>query len=137
MLPQALQELTGVSELPRPVDKAAFLQAVQRHYPAELRGQGARALVLVDASIDATGQVTDIEVVQPPAGDAHHRAVLLDRDPATGRETQRTLVRGAPYDPAFGPAAQAALREVSFTPAKRDGEPVPFRMRMSVEFAAD
>lgn len=135
LTPQALREMTGVSELPRPGDRAVFLHTIQRHYPAELRERGARALVLVDASIDATGRVTDVDVVQPPAGDGHHRAVLLERDPATGGERQRTLAGGAPYDPAFGPAAQAALREVRFIPAMRDGQAVPFRMRMSIEFA--
>jgi len=135
LTPEALREMTGVSALPKPVDGADLLRAVQRHYPAELRGRGARALVLVDASIDATGRVTHVEVVQPPAGDGHHRAVVLDRDPATGRETQRTLSASGPYEPAFGPAAQAALREVRFIPAMRDGQAVPFRMRMSVDFA--
>jgi outer membrane biosynthesis protein TonB len=134
MTPEALRQMADVSELPRPVDKAALLRAVARHYPAELRSRAERALVLVDASIDATGEVTNVEVVQPPAGDVHHRAVIVSRDPATGHETQRTLAGGGAYDPAFGAAAQAAVREVRFTPAMRDGVAVPFRMRMSVEF---
>ncbi|HKP75810.1 MAG TPA: hypothetical protein VJT67_09735 [Longimicrobiaceae bacterium] len=131
---EALRQMTGVSELPRPVEKGALLQAVERHYPLDLHQRGERALVLVDASIDATGQVTDVEVVQPPAGDVHHRAVLLSRDSATGGEIQRTLEESGSYDPAFAPAARAALREVRFTPAMRDGVPVPFRMRMSIAF---
>jgi hypothetical protein len=134
MTPEALRAMTGVSALPRPADKTALLHAVQRHYPAELRRNGERALVLVDASIDATGHVTSVEVVQSPIGDAHHRAVLVSRDPVTGNETQRTLAGDGTYDPAFGPAAQAAVREVRFTPAMRDGTAVPFLMRMSVEF---
>ena len=132
--PEALRAMTGVSELPRPADRAALLRAIARHYPAELRSRAERALILVDASIDSTGEVTNVEVVQPPAGDVHHRAIILSRDPATGKGTQRTLAGGGPYDPAFGPAAQAAVREVRFTPAMRDGTAVPFRMRMSVEF---
>jgi outer membrane biosynthesis protein TonB len=134
LTPDALREMTGVSALPRPVDKTAMLEAVKRHYPVELRGRAERALVLVDASIDANGTITDVEVVQAPAGDVHHRAVVVTRDPVTGSETQRTLSGGGAYDPAFGPAAQAAVREVRFTPALRDGQAVPFRMRMSVEF---
>jgi|1186.fasta_scaffold16469_5 hypothetical protein len=131
---EALREMTGVSALPRPLDKTALVRAVGRHYPPELRGRAERALVLLDASIDATGQVTDVEVVQPPAGGVHHRAVMVTRDPATGSETQRTLAGGGTYDPPFGPAAQAAVREVRFTPAMRDGQAVSFRMRVSVEF---
>jgi hypothetical protein len=131
---EGLREMTGVSALPRPVDQTALLRAVARHYPPDLRGRGERALVLVEALIDASGRVTDVEVVQPPAGDVHHRAVVVTRDPSTGRETQRTLADGGPHNAAFGPAAQAAVREVRFTPAMRDDQAVPFRMRMSVEF---
>ena len=134
MTPEALRQLTGVSELPRPLDRQAFLRAVARYYPAELRSHGERALVLVDASIDASGVVTNVEVVQPPAGDVQHRAVILSRDSVTGNETRRARASGGAYHPAFGPAAQAALREMRFTPAMRDGTAVPFRMRMSVEF---
>jgi len=134
LTPEALREMTGVSVLPRPVDKAALIRAVERHYPARLRGRAERALVLLDASIDAAGHVTGAEAVPPPAGDVHHRAVVVTRDPTTGNETQRTLAGGEAYDPAFGPAAEAAVREVRFTPAMRDGQAVPFRMRMSVEF---
>jgi hypothetical protein len=37
-------------------------------------------------------------------------------------------------DPAFGPAAEGALMETRFTPAMRDGQPVPFTMRMTISF---
>jgi hypothetical protein len=58
--------------------------------------------------------------------------VVLQKVPGTRQVVEREL--NATYDPAFGPAAQAALKEVRFLPAIRHGAPVPYTMRMTVEF---
>lgn len=134
LTPGMLRQMSGVSELPRPADKEAFSRSVQRHYPQGLRARNVGALVLLDVEIDATGAVTGAQAVAPPTGDPHHRAVLVDRDPVSGQETQRAFA-GPVHDPAFASAAEAALLDVQFTPAKRDGQAVPFRMRMSIEFS--
>jgi hypothetical protein len=132
--PELLREMTGLSELPRPLQPGSLPESVDRHYPAELRARGVGAHVLLDAWIDAAGRVVDARVVEPVIRDVRHRAVLVSRDAATGAETQRTLDGGGACDPAFGAAAEAALREVRFTPAKRDGQAVPFQMRLTVVF---
>ena len=61
-------------------------------------------------------------------------AVLEFRDAATAAVTQRTLDGGGACDQEFGAAAEAALREVRFTPARRDGQSVPFEMRLTIVF---
>jgi len=134
--PEALREMTGLSELPRPVEPGSLPASVERHYPRELRARGVGARVLLDASIDATGRVANARVVEPVARDVRPRAVLEFRDAATGAVTQRTLDGGGACDHAFGAAAEAALREVRFTPATRDGQAVPFTMRQTVVFTS-
>ncbi len=133
LTPEALKAMMGVSEFPKPADRSALPAAVQRHYPATLRERGVTGFVLLDAMIDETGKVTEVDVLPSPDGPPH-QAVLISRDRATGAETRRTLSNGT-SDPAFGEAAKAALREVRFIPAMRDGQPVPFRLRMSIQFA--
>jgi outer membrane biosynthesis protein TonB len=130
-----VQAELGVTQLPRPRDHAAFTESLRRHYPAEFRAEWRTGAVLLDVTIDPQGSVRGVEVVPTAAGepDGTHRAVLLDRDPATGRTVERPLQ--PKYDAAFGPAARAALREVRFTPALRDGQPVTHTLRMTVEFA--
>ncbi|HEU0054805.1 MAG TPA: hypothetical protein VFQ39_16585 [Longimicrobium sp.] len=127
-----LRAISGVSELPRPLDNRAMMAAVRRHYPAHLRERRLTALVLLEADIDESGRVRDVRVVPPPGG-ATHRAVILSRDPATGEQTSRPMFDAA-FDPAFAPAAEAVLRETTFAPAMLDGTPVPFTLRMSVRF---
>ncbi|HEX8904712.1 MAG TPA: energy transducer TonB [Longimicrobiaceae bacterium] len=132
LTPEALVALAGVSALPKPIDPAALPAAVRRHYPPALRDRGVRGFVLVEASIDEHGSVTAVEVIPSPGGPAH-RAVLISHDQATGAESRRTMM-GGDSDPAFGEAARAALGEVQFSPAMRDGHPVPFKLRMSLHF---
>ncbi len=131
LTPQALRAMAGVSQLPKPADKAAFLAAVNRHYPNKLRAAGRTGFVLLDVTIDETGGVQKVVVVPTPPGPVHH-AVLIRRD-ASGREVQEPMADGE-SDSEFGPPAEAALREVRFTPAVRDGVAVPFTMRMSIQF---
>jgi outer membrane biosynthesis protein TonB len=131
---EMVQAEMGVTQLPRPRDDAAFTESLRRHYPAELRAERRTGAVLLDVTIDPQGIVRAVEVVPAAGGGAEgtHRAVLLDRDPATGRTVERPLQ--PKYDAAFGPAAQAALREVRFSPALRGNQPVTHTLRMTVEF---
>jgi outer membrane biosynthesis protein TonB len=131
LTPEALRALTGVSELPAPLDKAALNAAMHRHYPPSLRERGVAGFVLVEVDIDETGVVRDVDVVTPPAASGSTRTVRVTRR-ADGSEQQEEMDYA--HDPAFGPAAKAALREVRFSPAKRDGRPVAFKMRMSLRF---
>ncbi len=121
---------TGMSHLPEPQSEDALRASLRRHYPQHL--QGRTGAVLLDVEVDARGTVLDVDVVTPPAAAAHpmHRAVISD-----GASNVRRAMKFR-YDPAFGAAAQAALRETRFTSAvrARDDRAVPFRWRMTVVF---
>lgn len=126
--PEQLRRLTGVDRLPEVVDPAALRQAVDRHYPPELRTARVSGSALVDVRVDEMGRVVSVTPMERPAG---IRAVMIleNRD-----GTQR---RVTPDDhPAFQAAAVAALREVAFSPALRDGQAVELTMRMTVVFDA-
>jgi hypothetical protein len=82
--------------------------------------------VLVDVRVAADGGVEEVEVVPRPAG--IHAAMILREPDGSSRRVEPN------DDPAFGPAARAALMETRFTPALRDGRPVPFTMRMTIAF---
>ena len=73
----------------------------------------------------------DVDVVTPPSSTGSTRAVKIIRR-ADGSEAREETEYE--HDPALGTAARAALREVRFAPAMRDGHPVPFRLRMSLRF---
>jgi hypothetical protein len=127
------QQVTGLSYLPRPASAAALTQSLARYYPRELVGIRPRSLVLVDVQLDEQGRVLDaIPVDRPTSGPSNVSIALIDESPGNNVPTQHTYQ--AAYDPAFGPAARAALREVRFEPAIRDGQPVPYTLRMTVEF---
>lgn len=131
----AVQERTGLSRLPIPAEREALTAALRRHYPPELIGKRPRTAVLVDIRVDERGRVRDVAVVDRPAGaPATLRAVLTDYDPRTGKDVTREFT--TVYDAAFGPAAQKAISEVRFLPAIREGEPVPFTLRMTVQFTS-
>jgi outer membrane biosynthesis protein TonB len=126
MTPEQLRQMTGVDRLPVPVDRGALMASVASHYPPPMRSAGVGGSALVDVTIDEQGLVSAVELVQRPLGP---RTIMVLRE-ANGTER-----RVAPHDdPAFGAAAQAALRPVRFTPAVRDGRPVPYTMRMTINF---
>lgn len=118
--------MTGVDRLPVPADRAAFMASLAAHYPAAHRAAGVTGSALVDVAVDAEGKVAAVEVIPRPQG---MNAILVLRG-KDGTERQVT----PQDDPAFGAAAQAALRGVRFTPAMRDGKPVPYTLRMTVTF---
>ncbi|HEV3049463.1 MAG TPA: hypothetical protein VGX50_04105 [Longimicrobium sp.] len=124
---------SGLSHLPRPANLEAFNQSLARHYPRELIGVRPSSSVLVDVTINKNGFVENVAVVDRPAAPTS-RAVLIDRQP--GSNTEVTREAATVYDNRFGPAAVAAVKEARFHPARRDGEPVPFTIRMSVEFTS-
>lgn len=126
MTPDQLRAMTGVDRLPAPSDKAAFMAALASHYPASHRATGESGSALVDVAIDDAGKVASVEIIQRPTG-TNTILVLRERDGTERRVTPQD-------DPDFGAAAQAALRTVRFTPAMRDGKPVPYTMRMTVTF---
>lgn len=129
-----IQQLSGLSHLPAPASTSALNASMRRHFPRHLAGVRARTAVLVDVAIDAHGRVGDVHVIEPSSvGGDNVRAVVLEKVPGTNQLVEREVQ--ATYDAAFGAAAQAALREVRFLPALRGGRPVPFTMRMTVEFA--
>lgn len=123
---------TGLSHLPGPQSEDALRASLRRHYPQALRSRPGAAAVLLEVQVDDRGAVRKVQVVPPPSADAHptHRAVISD-----GESNVRHAVEFR-YDPAFGEAARAALRETRFTPAvrARDGQAVPYRWRMTVVF---
>lgn len=129
-----LQELTGLSHLPLPADDGAIGASLRRHYPRDLLAQQASGSVLVDIDLDERGIVQDVQAVQraslPNPAD-EHRMVVRERVNGQVVEREATLK----YDSRFDPAAEAALREVRFLPALKNGQAVPFTLRMTVEFA--
>jgi len=131
LTPEALRAMAGVSQFPKPADRAAFREAVKRHTPATLLAQGRTGFVLLEVTVDENGEVQKVTAVPSPSG-VVHEAVLVRRD-ASGREVREPM-SGGDSDPALGPAAEAALREVKFIPAMRDNVAVPFTFRMSIHF---
>jgi hypothetical protein len=129
-----LQELTGLTHLPLPADDALLGASLRRHYPRDLITQRIRASVLVDVRLDERGIVQDVRAVSPvslPNSADEHRMVVRER--VNGQVVEREVT--PTYDFRFGPAAEAALREVRFLPALRDGRAVPHTLRMTVEFS--
>jgi outer membrane biosynthesis protein TonB len=124
--------MTGLSHLPVPADNTAFDASLRRHYPPALLEKKLGGSVLVDLSIDEKGFVQNVDVIDGPARTPNIGTVLVDKDPRTGVTVEREVV--PTYNPAFGPAARAAMREVRFEPALKDGQPVPFKMRMTIAF---
>ena len=123
---------SGLSHLPRPENSEAFRRSLARHYPRELVGVRPGTSVLVDVSLDANGRVQDVLVVDRPSVTTSSGALI---EGGSNGEVVRAMPATV-YDPAFGPAAVAALKEVRFHPARRKGQTVPFTMRMSVEFTS-
>jgi outer membrane biosynthesis protein TonB len=126
-IPPALRAHTGLSHLPEPADRAEFAARLQSHYPARFLAEKVSGTTLVDVHVDAQGRVGEVEVIQRPVV-AHQNvtAVLLDKD---GSHVMKLNDR-----PEFGAAAQAALRETRFLPALKDGKPVAYKLRMTVQF---
>jgi outer membrane biosynthesis protein TonB len=126
MTPELLRQTTGVDRLPAPADRKAFMASIASHYPAVFRSAGIEGSALVDVAIDEGGSVYSVQIIQRPLAP---RTIMVLRKP-DGTE-RRVTPRD---DPAFGEAAAAALKGVKFEPAMRDGQPVPFTMRMTVNF---
>lgn len=129
-----LQELTGLSHLPMPADDRAIGASLRRHYPRDLLAQRRSGSVLVDIMLDDRGIVQDIQAVPRaslPTSADEHRMMVRERVNGQLVEREATLT----YDPRFDPAAEAALHEVRFLPALKNGRAVPFTLRMTVEFA--
>lgn len=124
----ALRAHTGLSHLPEPSNPAEFAARLKSHYPAQFRAERVSGTTLVDVHVDAQGRVGDVEVIQRPV--TRHQdvtAVLQDED--------GSRVMKLNDQPEFGAAAQAALRETRFLPALKDGKPVAYKLRMTVQFA--
>jgi outer membrane biosynthesis protein TonB len=126
MTPEQVRQMTGVDRLPHVLDQTAFAARIEGAYPAELRAEGVAGSALVDVLIDEGGRVASVIPIDRPAG---MRALLI----LEGEDGSQRRV--TPEDhPAFQKAAASALRDVRFSPAIRDGQPVPFTMRMTVNF---
>lgn len=131
----AVQEMAGVSHLPVPVNFADLRRSLARHYPRQFVGVRPRTSVLVDVMVDEKGFVREVGVVDRPAGtDEQVKMVVLDR--VRGSNTKVAREVESAYDQSFGPAAQAAIKDVRFHPAIRNGKPVPFTVRITVEFTS-
>jgi outer membrane biosynthesis protein TonB len=128
MTREQLREKTGVDVLPGVVSPAELHDSLRAHYPAELRGTETAAEVLVDVALGSDGEVQRVAAVEPePDTDVHMVRVV------EGHVIQAPPVPDE-HRPLFAAAARDALREVQFTPARRDGENVPFTLRMHVHF---
>lgn len=118
-----------MDRLPVPADYAAMQASMRRHWPTDPQADGAS--VTVDVSVDEAGHVTAVQPFTPFANSGMpSRMVLRNRD---GSERMHEIRR----DPGVFPAAEAVLRDVQFTPAMRDGEPVAHTFRMTISFTPD
>jgi hypothetical protein len=119
--------------MPQVETPEALTRSLARHYPREFTGVRPATLVLMDVRLDEKGRVLDAVAADRPAGGPETVSrVLVDHIPGSNTPVER--VHEATYDQAFGPAASAALREMRFNPALRNGQPVPYTLRMTVEF---
>ena len=126
MNPENLRRLAGVDRLPMPANQAAMQASMRRHWPTDPRAVGAS--VTVDVSVDESGRVTAVEPAPvSSAGGIPTRMILEDRD---GTQHVQEIRR----DASALPAAEAVLRDVPFTPALRDGQPVAHTFRMTISF---
>jgi hypothetical protein len=123
MNPEQMRQISGVDRPPLVRNPAAFKARIQQAYPTDQRAPGS---ALVDVRVDEAGHVASVTPIDRPAG-ARAELILEQRD-----GSQRPV---ALYDhPSFQAAAVRALRDVEFSPAVRDGLPVPFTLRMTVLF---
>jgi hypothetical protein len=119
------RRMFGVDTVPRPAgprEVSDRLESATAGFP--------RGAVLVDLDVDAGGVATGARVVDPPPATPGVvvRAIGVGADGST-----RELARPGPASPELARAVEEALLGARFTPATRDGEPVPFPgFRMTV-----
>jgi hypothetical protein len=128
------QRASGLSHIPRPERFAALQRSLAGHYPEQFIGLRPRTSALVDVVLDERGIVRDVKVPDRSGQPATVRKIRVDRVPGSNTDVRREV--DSTYDQAFGPAAAAALKGVRFLPGLRNGRPVPFTLRMSVEFVS-
>ncbi|HLL84469.1 MAG TPA: energy transducer TonB [Longimicrobium sp.] len=119
---------TGLSHLPEPANTAELTALLKRNYPAKLKAQGVAGSALLDVHVDAEGRVSEVDIVNRP-GNAEHQTNRAVLEGQNGTEVLETNDR-----PEFGAAAQAALRQTRFQPALKEGKPVAYKLRMTVQF---
>lgn len=135
----AAADVDNANRFPRPENSQAELAAIQRrHYPKALLARGVGGAALVDVTVDEHGSVRGVSLVDqaPTAGEnpgVQHRVVLRSRAPGSGEVTEREADTGHD-NAAFGSAAVAAIREMRFEPARRDGAAVATTFRMTMAF---
>jgi len=123
---EMIRRIFGVDTVPRPLGPREVSDRLESATAAFPRGS-----VLVDVDVDAEGGVTDVRTIERPPSTpgVTVRAIGVDADGGT-----RELPRAGPASPELARAVEEALRDTRFTPATRDGEPVPFPgFRMTVE----
>lgn len=102
--PAAQREATRIPTRDVQFEKPKRMRRNEPAYPPTLKAQGIEGDVMLSVSIDASGQVTSVSIVQS-SGQA-----------------------------AFDRAAQQAAKEERFSPALRDGRPVAFTLTYSYRF---
>lgn len=132
-------DVNNAHRFPRPAGSQAENAAIQRrHYPQALLARGIGGSALVDVTVDERGVVRGVSLVDQGAAaggtpGARHRVVLRSRASGSGEVTEREVT--TEHDnAAFGRAAVAAVREMRFEPAMRDGAPVAMTFRMTMAF---
>jgi hypothetical protein len=123
-----IYEHFGVHKLPMPL----ALSRSSHFYPIEYLGSGTSARVLVSIDLNERGVVEQVEAIlpSPRPGNKSIRAVLIH---PTGE--QEVWEPGTVLDPLFARAAEASVREMRFSPAELDGQPVPLRgLRITIAF---
>jgi hypothetical protein len=124
----------GVSKLPMPLPPVR----TSEFYPREYLGSGRSQPVLVTIDLNEAGGVEHVQAILPPTlpSGGGIRTVSIDSsgeghiDGPARRESARIL------DPLFARAAEASIKQMHFSPAELDGNPVAFTgLRMTIVFS--
>lgn len=126
MTADQVRQMTGVDRLPEVVDKAALRASINKSYPEALRSEAVSGSALVDVAIDPQGSVESVTAIPRPGG--IRSTMILENKDGTQRKVSLN------DHPAFQAAAESAIKGVQFTPAMRDGQAVPYTLRMTVTF---
>jgi hypothetical protein len=122
----------SVSRMPRAINDAEFMRAVQANTPASVRELGRQVSVTLSIWVNADGTVRSVSAIVPelPPG-INVRGIKLDE---RGQYLGEMLP--AVVDEECMAAAEEAARVLRFSPAEKDGEPVEFPdLRIGVGFS--
>ncbi len=111
------------SAVPVQEDKPAQLLSLPPPaYPAEAKGTGSYARIIIAVRVDESGTVAGAQV----------ESAYFESGASTGKNTPS--LASSTFLQLYRKAALEAVRKARFEPAKRNGTPVPATTRLTIEF---